>query len=211
MMFYFKPALILFTLMTLLTGVAYPLLVTGLAQLVFPQQANGSLITNPNGKVVGSKLIGQAFNDPSYFWGRPSATAPYPYNAGASGGSNLGSTNPALMDLVKTRIAALQAADPDNKAAIPVDLITASASGLDPHISPAAAEYQVSRIARLRNIDPEKLQELVRSHTEGRQWGLFGEPRINVLGLNQALDSFMKPNMTLNVTKIVLTGTENGN
>lgn len=187
MIYYFKPALILFTLMTLLTGVAYPLLVTGLAQLIFPQQANGSLITNNSGNVVGSQLIGQASSNPSYFWGRPSATAPYPYNAGASSGSNLGSTNPALLDVVKARIEALQAADPDNKAAIPVDLITASASGLDPHISPAAAEYQVGRVARTRNIDPKKLRELVESHAENRQWGLFGESRVNVLKLNLAL------------------------
>jgi len=187
MMSYLKPALILFTLMTLLTGVAYPLLVTGLSQLIFPQQANGSLITNNSGNVAGSKLIGQAFSNSAYFWGRPSATTPYPYNAGASGGSNLGPTNPALMDVAKARIEALQSADPDNKAAIPVDLITASASGLDPHISPAAADYQVGRIARLRHVAPEKLRELVRSHTEARQWGLFGEPRVNVLALNLAL------------------------
>ena len=186
---YFKPALILFTLMTLLTGVAYPLLVTGLAHLVFPQQASGSLITNHGGNVVGSNLIGQAFGNPSYFWGRPSATSPYPYNAGASSGSNLGPTNPVLMDIMKARIDSLQAADPDNKAAIPVDLITTSASGLDPHISPAGADYQVSRIAKLRNIAPEKLRELVRAHTEERQWRLFGEPRVNVLALNLALDT----------------------
>jgi K+-transporting ATPase ATPase C chain len=184
---YFKPALILFTLMTLLTGVAYPLLVTGLAQIIYPQQANGSLITDNSGKVAGSKLIGQWFSNSAYFWGRPSATTPYPYNAGASGGSNLGPTNPALMDVAKARIEALQSAGPDYKAAIPVDLITASASGLDPHISPAAADYQVGRIARLRHVAPEKLRELVRSHTETRQWGLFGEPRVNVLALNLAL------------------------
>lgn len=187
MMSYFKPALILFILMTLLTGVAYPLLVTGLAQLIFPQQANGSLMTDKHGNKVGSELIGQAFQDPRYFWGRPSATSPYPYNAGASSGSNLGPTNPVLMDVVKARIDALQAADPDNKAAIPVDLITASASGLDPHISPAAAEYQVSRIARRRKIAPEKMRKLVRLHTEDRQWVLFGEKRVNVLALNRAL------------------------
>jgi potassium-transporting ATPase KdpC subunit len=187
MMSHLKPALILFTLMTLLTGVAYPLLVTGLAQLIFPQQANGSLMTDKHGNKVGSELIGQAFQDPRYFWGRPSATSPYPYNAGASSGSNLGPTNPVLMDVVKARIDALQAADPDNKAAIPVDLITASASGLDPHISPAAAEYQVSRIARRRKIAPEKMRKLVRLHTEDRQWVLFGEKRVNVLALNRAL------------------------
>jgi potassium-transporting ATPase KdpC subunit len=187
MISYIKPTLILFTLMTLLTGVAYPLLVTGLAQLIFPQQANGSLMTDKHGNTLGSKLIGQAFQDPRYFWGRPSATSPVPYNAGASSGSNLGPTNPALMAVAKARIAALQAADPDNKSAIPVDLITASASGLDPHISPAAAEYQVGRIAKMRNIAPEKLRELVLSHTEGRQWGLFGEKRVDVLALNLAL------------------------
>jgi K+-transporting ATPase ATPase C chain len=187
MISYFKPALILFTLMTLLTGVAYPLLVTGLSQYIFPRQANGSLITDNSGNVSGSKLIGQVFSNPSYFWGRPSATSLYPYNAGASGGSNLGPTNPALMDVVKARIDALQAADPENKAAIPVDLITASASGLDPHISPAAADYQVGRIARLRNINLEKLRKLVHAHTEDRQWGIFGEPRVNVLALNLAL------------------------
>ena len=184
---YFKPALILFTLMTLLTGVAYPLLVTGLAQLIFPEQANGSLITNNSGNVAGSQLIGQAFNNPSYFWGRPSATSPYPYNAGASSGSNLGPTNPTLVEAVKTRIDAFKANDPDNKIPVPIDLITTSASGLDPHISPAAAEYQVGRVARTRKIDPKKLLELVESHTENRQWGLFGEPRVNVLKLNLAL------------------------
>jgi len=187
MISYLKTALILFTLMTLLTGVAYPLLVTGLAQLIFPQQASGSLITNNSGKVTGSILIGQSFSNPTYFWGRPSATAPYPYNAVASSGSNLGPTNPALMDVAKARIEVLQKVDPDNKAAIPVDLITTSSSGLDPHISPAAADYQVERIARLRNIAPKKLKELVRLHTEERQWRLFGEPRVNVLALNLAL------------------------
>jgi potassium-transporting ATPase KdpC subunit len=189
MVSHFKSALIMFLLLTFLTGIAFPLLVTGLSQLIFPRQANGSLIKDDTGNVVGSALIGQAFQSPNYFWGRPSATSPYPYNAGASSGSNLGPTNPALLDVAKARIDALQAADPDNKAAIPIDLITASASGLDPHISPAAAEYQVSRIARLRHIAPEKLRELVQSHTEGRQWGLFGEPRVNVLALNLALAS----------------------
>ena len=183
----FKPALILFCLMTLLTGVAYPFLVTGLAQLLFPYQANGSLVKDDSGNVVRSGLIGQAFSKPDYFWGRPSVTSPYPYNAGASGGSNLGPTNPALVNVVKERIAALQTADPDNKAAIPVDLITASASGLDPDISPAAAYYQINRIAKLRNIDPEKLRDLVQSHTEARQFALLGEPRVNVLVLNRAL------------------------
>lgn len=190
-----KPALILFTLMTLLTGVTYPLLVTGLAQIIYPNLANGSLLKDDNGKPLGSALIGQAFSRPEYFWGRPSATSPYPYNATASSGSNLGTANPSLMAAVKTRIAALHAADPDNKAAIPVDLITASASGLDPHISPAAAYYQVNRIAKLRNIDPEKLRELVRFHIEARQWGLLGEPRVNVLVLNRALVAIPKPRL----------------
>ena len=166
-----KPAFILFALLSLLTGVIYPVVVTGLAQLLFPYQANGSLMTDSNdGKSTGSSLIGQPFNSPGYFWGRPSATAPFPYNAGASSGSNLGPTNPALVDAVKDRIQALQAIDPDNKAPVPVDLITASASGLDPHITPSAADYQVNRIARARKIDPQKLRELVRSHTEARQW-----------------------------------------
>jgi potassium-transporting ATPase KdpC subunit len=186
---YFRPAFIMFLLMTLLTGVVYPLLVTGLAQLIFPQQTNGSLIKDDTGNVVGSELIGQAFQSPGYFWGRPSATAPYPYNAGASGGSNLGLTNPALIEAVKARTAALQAVDPDNKTLIPIDLITTSGSGLDPHISPAAAEYQVSRIAKVRQLDPGKLRKLVQLHTKLRQWGLLGEPRVNVLALNLALDT----------------------
>lgn len=184
---YIKPALMLFLLLTLLTGVVYPLVVTGLAQLLFPQQANGSLLRDEQGNALGSRLIGQNFQNPGYFWGRPSATAPDPYNPGASSGSNLGPANPVLVETIKTRIAALQAADPDNNAPIPIDLITSSASGLDPHISPAAADYQVGRITRLRNTSPEKLQELVQAHTEARQWGLLGEPRVNVLTLNLAL------------------------
>ena len=184
-----KPAIILFVLLTVLTGVIYPLVVTGLAQLLFPAQANGSLMTDGGGKPTGSRLIGQPFNSPGHFWGRPSATAPFPYNAGASSGSNLGPTNRALIDAVKARIQALKAADPDNKTPIPVDLITASASGVDPHISPAAADYQVHRIAKARHIDPGKLRALVQSHTEGRQWGFWGEPRVNVLTLNLALDA----------------------
>jgi len=174
---------------TLLTGVMYPALVTGLAHVLFPNQANGSILRDKQDKAVGSALIGQPFSDNSYFWGRPSATAPYPYNAGASSGSNLGPTNPALADAVKHRIEALQAADPENKAPVPVDLVTASGSGLDPHISPAAAEFQIKRIANARHIDPKKLQEMVRMHTEGRQWGFLGEPRINVLTLNLALNA----------------------
>jgi K+-transporting ATPase ATPase C chain len=184
-----KPAVILFVLLTVLTGVIYPAVVTGLAHLLFPNQVNGSLMTNSDGKLTGSRLIGQPFSSPGHFWGRPSATGPFPYNAGASSGSNLGPTNPALVDAVKARIQALKAADPDNQAPIPVDLITASGSGLDPHISPAAADYQVNRIAKAHNIDPGKLRELVEAHTEARQWGFLGEPRINVLTLNLALDA----------------------
>ena len=184
-----KPAIILLVLLTVLTGVIYPLVVTGLAQLLFPSQANGSLIKDDGGKPTGSGLIGQPFNSPGYFWGRPSATAPFPYNADASSGSNLGPTNPALIDAVKARIQMLKAADPDNKMPVPVDLVTASASGLDPHISPAAADYQINRVAKARNIDPEKLRALVQSHTEARQWGFWGEPRINVLALNLTLDA----------------------
>jgi len=184
-----RPAILLFIILSLITGAIYPALVTGLAQLLFPDQANGSLIMDASGKTIGSRLIGQPFSDPKYFWGRPSATGPFPYNAGASSGSNLGPTNPALPDAVKTRIEALKAADPGNDAPVPVDLVTASGSGLDPHISPAAAEYQVNRIAKARNIDPEKLRVCVARHTEPRQWGLFGEPRVNVLPLNRALDA----------------------
>ncbi|MDD5271486.1 MAG: potassium-transporting ATPase subunit KdpC [Methylovulum sp.] len=184
-----KPAVMLFVILTVLTGVVYPALVTGLAQLLFPGQANGSLIVAENGKTSGSGLIGQPFSSPGHFWGRPSATGPFPYNAGASSGSNLGPTNPALVDAVKARVEALKAADPDNKLPVPVDLITASGSGLDPHISPAAAAYQIPRIAKARKIAPAKLSDLVQAHTEGRQWGLFGEPRVNVLSLNLALDA----------------------
>jgi K+-transporting ATPase ATPase C chain len=183
-----KPALLMLALLTVVTGAAYPLLVTGVAQAVFPRQANGSLIER-DGKVVGSELIGQPFTDPKYFWPRPSATGPVPYNAGASSGSNLGPTNPALEEAVKARIAALKAADPGNHAPIPVDLVTASGSGLDPHISPAAAEYQVARVARLRNLTPDAVRALVAKHTEGRQLSVLGEPRVNVLQLNLVLDS----------------------
>jgi K+-transporting ATPase ATPase C chain len=186
---HFKPAVILFVILSVLTGVIYPAVVTGLAQLLFPDQANGSLITGIDGKQAGSSLIGQPFSSPGYFWGRPSATGPFPYNAGASSGSNLGPTNPALVDAVNTRIEALLAADPDNKASIPVDLITASGSGLDPHISPAAAAYQINRVAKIRNLKPEQLRALVDANTESRQWSLFGEPRVNVLSLNLALDA----------------------
>ena len=185
----FKPAVILFVLLSVLTGVIYPAIVTGLAQLMFPHQANGSLMTDSDGKTTGSNLIGQPFSSPGHFWGRPSATGPFPYNAGASSGSNLGPTNPALVDAVKARIQVLKAADPDNKAPVPADLITASGSGLDPHISAAAAAYQVNRVAKARHINPEILRALIEANTEARQWGFLGEPRINVLTLNLALDA----------------------
>ncbi len=177
----------LLALFTLLTGVVYPLAVTGLAQVIFPTQANGSLIRQ-NGRVVGSTQIGQPFDDPRYFWGRPSATAPFPYNAAASAGSNLGPSNPALIEAVQARIAALQAADPGNTQAVPVDLVTASASGLDPHISLAAALYQAPRVARARGLAAEAVEQLVAQYTEGRQLGFLGEPLVNVLKLNLALD-----------------------
>ena len=184
-----KPAIILFVLLSVLTGVIYPAVVTGLAHLLFPSQANGSLMTDRNDKLTGSRLIGQPFSSPGHFWGRPSATGPFPYNAGASSGSNLGPTNPALIDAVKARIQVLKAADPDNKAPVPADLITASGSGLDPHISPAAADYQINRVAKARNIKPEILRALIEANTEARQWFFLGEPRINVLTLNLALDA----------------------
>jgi len=181
-------ALLLFLLLTAVTGLAYPGLVTGVAQLAFREQANGSLIVR-DGKAIGSTLIGQPFSDPKYFWSRPSATGPQPYNGLASSGSNQGPTNPALADAVKERIAALRAVDPDNKAPIPIDLVTASGSGLDPHISPAGAEYQAARVARARGIDAAKLRVLVAQHTEGRDLGVLGEARVNVLRLNLALDA----------------------
>jgi K+-transporting ATPase ATPase C chain len=183
-----KPALLMLLVWTILTGVAYPLAVTGLSQLLFSNQANGSLILDGHGKPLGSKLIGQAFSDPGHFWSRPSATSPYPNNAAASSGSNLGPTNPALLDAVNSRIQALQHSDPSNKQPIPVELATASASGLDPHISPAAADYQLSRVAKARKMDIGKLQALIAQHTESRQLGILGEPRVNVLELNLALD-----------------------
>ena len=182
-----RPAVTLFILLSIITGLIYPLLVTGIGQALFPQQAAGSLIER-DGKLVGSRLIGQPFTDPKYFWGRPSATSPYPYNAAASGGSNLGPLNPALKEAVESRVKALRIADPGNAAPVPVDLVTASASGLDPHISPAAAEYQVTRVARARGLAPETVRNLVTQQTENRQWGIFGEPRVNVLELNLALD-----------------------
>ena len=183
-----RPALVILVALTLVTGVVYPLLVTGVAQAVFPYQAQGSLISK-DGKLVGSALIGQPFDDPKYFWGRPSATSPFPYNAASSSGSNLSPTNPDLVKAVQARVEALRAADPDNTGPVPVDLVTASGSGLDPHISPAAALYQVSRVARARKLDPESVRQLVVRHTEGRWLGLLGEPRVNVLALNLALDA----------------------
>ncbi len=182
-----KISLIATVLFTVLTGLAYPLVVTGVGQVLFPGKANGSLIKE-NGKVVGSELIGQPFSDPKYFWGRLSATTPYPYNAGSSGGSNLGPLNPALLDAVKKRIADLKAVDSTNTQTIPVDLVTASGSGLDPHISIAAAHYQLARVARVRGMSMAEVQSLVDKNTEGRQFGFLGEPRVNVLELNLALD-----------------------
>lgn len=183
-----RPALVLFILLSLLTGLAYPLLVTGVAQLAFPAAANGSLLLR-DGQPVGSSLIGQAFGDPKHFWSRPSATSPMAYNAEASSGSNLGPSHPALLDAVKARIAALRTADPGNTAPVPVDLVTASASGLDPHISRAAADYQLARVARARGLPEDALRRLVDQHTEWPWLGFIGEARVNVLPLNLALDA----------------------
>lgn len=180
-------AVLLFIVFTAILGIAYPLAVTGLVRMAFPVQADGSLI-KAGSHVVGSTLIGQEFSDPKYFWGRISATVPFPYNSDASSGSNLGPTNPALFDQLKARIAALKAADPSNTAPIPVDLVTASGSGLDPDISPAAADYQLARVARARHMNETELRALVEKYTSGRQFGLLGEPRVNVLELNLALD-----------------------
>jgi K+-transporting ATPase ATPase C chain len=199
-----KPAVILFVLLSVLTGVIYPAVVTGLAQLLFPYQANGSLMTDNGGKPTGSSLIGQPFSSRGHFWGRPSATGLFPYNSGASSGSNLGPTNPALVDAVKARIKALQAADPDNKAPVPVDLLTASGSGLDPHISPAAAAYQINRVAKARHMNAEKLRALVDANTESRQWGFLGEPRVNVLALNMALGAIPVVDADANDTDFTL-------
>lgn len=193
-----KQAILIFVVLSVLTGIGYPLVVTGVAQWVFPKQANGSLIYR-DGRPIGSSLIGQRFTDPKYFWSRPSATSPMPYNAGSSGGSNLGPTNPDLVKAVQERIAALKAADPGakgdsplvppaNEAPVPVDLVTTSGSGLDPHISPAAAEYQVARVAKARGLDVETVRQAVARHTEGRTLGLLGEPRVNVVELNVDLD-----------------------
>ncbi len=187
MMTVLRPALVMFALLSALTGCLYPLVVTGIGQAAFTRQAGGSLV-GPTGQPVGSALIGQNFTDPRHFWGRPSATGPMPYNAANSGGSNLGPLNPALVDAVKGRIDALRAADPGNTAPIPVDLVTTSASGLDPDISLAAAQYQAPRIARLRQVPPEQVQRLIAAHAQGRQLGFLGEPRVNVLALNRALD-----------------------
>ena len=182
-----RPAIVLFILLSVITGMAYPLATTAVGYWFLPKQASGSLIEK-DGNVIGSILIGQNFTEPQYFWGRPSATAPYPNNAAASSGSNLGPLNPALADAVKARVAALKKADPDNILPVPVDLVTTSASGLDPHISPAAAIYQVSRVAKLRNLSVDDVQALVDENTKGRQWRIFGEPRVNVLLLNIALN-----------------------
>lgn len=175
--------------LTVLTGVAYPLVVTGVARAAFPDKSSGSLVRSQDGKVLGSRLIGQPFDDPKYFWGRVSATSPSPYNASNSGASNLGPTNKALTDAAKARVEALRAADPGNDAPVPVDLATASGSGLDPHISLAGAEYQVRRVARVRGIPEARVRELVRASTEGRGLGVLGEPAVNVLLLNLALDA----------------------
>lgn len=186
-----RPALVLFVLLSALTGLIYPMAVTGAAKAVFPAQAAGSLVVL-DGTTVGSKLIGQNFSDPKHFWGRPSATAPQPYNGVASGGSNQGPLNPALTDAVKARVEALRAADPGNTAPVPVDLVTASASGLDPDISPAAARYQAARVARVRGIPVDRVNTLIADNTEGPRWGFLGEPRVNVLALNLALDDLAR-------------------
>ncbi|MBA2591728.1 MAG: potassium-transporting ATPase subunit KdpC [Gammaproteobacteria bacterium] len=188
-----KPAIGLFGLLSVLTGIAYPLAVTGIARWVFPEQATGSLIL-ADGHALGSALIGQPFNDPKYFWGRPSATSPFPYNAAASSGSNLGPLNPALLEAVGARVETIRRSDPSEARpipanSIPVDLVTASGSGLDPHISPAGAEYQVNRVATARGLDAERVRKVVANHTEDRQFGILGEPRVNVLRLNLALDA----------------------
>jgi K+-transporting ATPase ATPase C chain len=183
-----RPAITLFLVMTLLTGVIYPVAVTGLAQLLFRDQASGSLVM-VEGHPVGSRLIGQSFTDPKYFWSRPSATAPQPYNAIASSGSNQGPLNPALTEAIQARIDSLKAADPTNTLPIPVDLVTASGSGLDPEISIAAARYQAGRIAHARGLTPQQVEMLIAKHAQGRLFGLVGEPRVNVLELNLALDA----------------------
>jgi len=187
MLAHLRPAVVILIVMTVITGVAYPAVVTVIAQLLFPHQANGSLIVK-DGKVLGSALIAQPFDDPKYFWPRPSATSPFPNNAASSSGSNLSPTNPALIKAVQDRVDALRAADPGNTAPVPVDLVTASGSGLDPHISPAAAAYQLRRVAKARGMSEDAVRTLVDKNTEGRQFGFLGEPRVNVLALNLALD-----------------------
>ena len=182
-----RPVFMVFLLLTFVTGIAYPLLVTGVAQLVFPEEAKGSLIRSEGG-YAGSELVGQPFDEPKYFWGRPSATPDFPYNSAFSSGSNLGPSNPALMETVKARVEALQKTDPGNKSPIPIDLVTSSGSGLDPHISPAAAIYQISRVVRVRGLSADQVRRLVDQFTEPRQWGFLGEPGVNVLKLNRALD-----------------------
>ncbi len=182
-----RPVLLVFLMLTIVTGIVYPLLVTGVAQLVFAEKANGSLIRREAG-YAGSELIGQPFDDPAYFWGRLSATPDFPYNSASSSGSNLGPSNPALVEAVKARLEALQKADPGNTSAGPIDLVTSSGSGLDPHISPAAAFYQVSRVARVRGLPENQIRRLVEGFIEPRQLGFLGEPRVNVLRLNLALD-----------------------
>ncbi len=191
MLLLFRRSVVSLLLMALITGVVYPLVVTAAGRAVFPHRSQGSLIVQ-DGKLVASELIGQSFENPKYFWPRPSATSAVPYNAGASGGSNLGPTNPALRQAVQARVARLKAADPNNRLPIPADLVTASGSGLEPYISPAAAEYQVSRVARARGLAAQQVQRLVRENTRGRQWGLLGRPRTNVVTLNLALDTLSK-------------------
>lgn len=188
-----RPALVFLAAFTLLTGVLYPLLVTAVAQTIFPHQANGSLVEQ-DGVILGSELIGQPFDDPAYFWGRPSLTSPYPYNAAVSTGSTIAPSNPALTERVTARIAALETANPTNTRPIPVDLVTASGSGLDPHISLAAAEYQVERVARVRGVETAVVRQLVDEYTEGRTFGVLGEPRVNVFRLNLALDAVTAAN-----------------
>jgi K+-transporting ATPase ATPase C chain len=186
-----RPVLMVFLLLTVATGIIYPLLVTGVAQLAFPERANGSLIRREGG-YAGSELIGQPFDDPKYFWGRLSATADFPYNSASSSGSNLGPSNPALVEAVKARVEALQKADPGNKSSIPIDLVTSSGSGLDPHITAAAALYQAPRVARARGLSEDQIRRLLDQFSEGRQWDFLGEPRVNVLKLNLALDHLPK-------------------
>ncbi len=183
-----RRAVVVLVLLTLVTGLAYPLVVTGIASVAFRDAAGGSLVRDGRGRVVGSRLIGQPFDDPAFFWGRPSATGPFPCNPAASSGSNLAPSNPALRAAVSARVDALRAADPDARGPVPIDLVTASGSGLDPHVSPAAAAYQAGRVARARGLDVSRVRALVAEHTRGRDLGFLGEPRVNVLELNLALD-----------------------